>query len=796
MSVLRKFLIALSIFLFLVFLLALILPRVIDLDKYKPTVIAMVEKRINGKVNLRHIELTVLAGLGARLHEFEVLNADRFGGSPFLKVKRLEIKIRLLPLLAGKIRTKLILKAPQILLEKNKEGLFSFKELIREPTSQAEPSPPSKVPSWIDRFSISALRIKDGEITYINRKAHSPEQEALTLEDLQLKVEALSLKEPIPFELVLGERSSASGGLSLKGIVRVDLAHSRIDFLPTYLTTGDLILELDGKIDDYKANPSLELSISSNRFTPARLLSLYPLIVGKIPPELSLSGLSSLKGTISGGLDNLLIKGRVNCNENTINYGDTFRKSEDVPAELALSLLMGKESLRINELELNLNTLKLKGSGSVDNLQDPKIDLKATTNQAELKDWGEMFPSLGLSRLSGWLRLEGAAEGKLRDLKGLSFGGELLLNEVGASVPWLAQDVEGLNGELRFSSDSVITRDLSFKLGNSDINLDFELSNFENPKVSFDFSSNQLDLDELFPKSPEKKARRKKEGIPEAEKGEDLLDRVTVQGKMRVARGKVKGLSFENLFLALTLKKKLLNLSNLSFDLYGGSCQGAGKLDMGTEEPTYIFQSQLKEVKINELLSRFTSLEGLFSGSLSAELSLSGKGIGFESLSRSLSGAGKVRLNRGRISSLSLERSLSVLSKLEGWESSSTSTNFQALEGQVNISEGRVNTSELKLSTADLTITASGYFDRNRQVDYQAQAVLSRRLSQSWERGSGGEFFKDEGERIVIPFRLKGTIDSPGFSLDREVLEKGQKEWALRKTEAELNKAINKDLNR
>lgn len=153
-------------------------------------------------------------------------------------------------------------------------------------------------------------------------------------------------------------------------------------------------------------------------------------------------------------------------------------------------------------------------------------------------------------------------------------------------------------------------------------------------------------------------------------------------------------------------------------------------------------------------------------------------------------------MNRGRISSLSLERSLSVLSKLEGWESSSTSTNFQALEGQVNISEGRVNTSELKLSTADLTITASGYFDRNRQVDYQAQAVLSRRLSQSLERGSGGEFFKDEGERIVIPFRLKGTIDSPGFSLDREVLEKGQKEWALRKTEAELNKAINKDLNR
>ena len=598
MSVLRKFLIALTIFLFLVFLVAFILPRVIDLDKYKPTLISMVEERINGKVNIRHIELTILDGLGARLHEFEVLNADRFGNSPFLRVRQLDVKIKLLPLLAGKINSKLILEAPQIFLEKNKEGIFNFKELIREPTSKAEPSPSSEAPSWIDRFSISALRIKGGKITYINHSSHSPERKALPLEDLDLKMEDFLLDESIPFELALKMFPGREQSLRLKGMVRVDLDH------------------------------------------------------------------------------------------------------------------------------------------------------------------------------------------------------RLFLNEVGVSVPWLAQDVEGLNGELKFSSNAIIARNLSLKLGNSDINLDFELSNFENPKVSFELNSNRLDLDELLPESLAKKAVGGEGGIPETEKGEDLLKRFTAQGKVKVTRGKVKRLSFENLLLTLSLRKKLLTLSNISFNLYGGSYQGTAKLDIGEQETTYIFQSQLREVKVNELLSQFPSLEGLFSGFLSAELSLSGKGVGFESFGKSLSGAGKVSLSRGRISFLSLEKSLSVLSKLEGWESSSTSTNFQVLEGQVSICASKVNTSDLRLNTSDLTITASGYFNQNRQVDYQAQAVLSRRLSQSLEGSSGGEFFKDEGERIVIPFRIEGTIDNPEFSLDREVLEEGQKEWALRKTEAELNKVINKELNK
>jgi AsmA protein len=794
-SVLRKLLIVLSIFLSLFFLLGFILPRVIELDKYKPALIARGEERINGRVNLKHIELTILNGLGAIFQDIEVLNSDRFGGSPFMRVKQLEVKVRLLPLLAGRISTELIFEAPQILLEKDKEGIFSLRELIRKPSSEAEPKSANKAASWIDRFSISSLRIEEGKVTYINHSIRTPEAKVLTLEDLELKVEELALNTPIPFELAFREGTSTSDRIEFAGKVKVDPDYSRIDFLPTQLTTGDLILEIAGEINDFRSNLNLELSISSNRFNPDRLLSLYSPIARKIPPKLSLSGLSSLKGTVTGGIDDLLIKSNIDCSENTINYGDIFRKSEGVPADLALSLLIQKGLLGINELRLKLNGLKLRGSGSVDNLPDPKIELKVATEQVELKGWEEVFPSLGLSQLSGRLRLEGVAEGKLKERKGLSFKGGLFLNEVGASVPWLAQEVESLNGKLNFSPDSVTAKNMSLKLGNSDITLDFELSNFDNPKVSFDLSSNQLDFDKLI-ESSEKEEKVKEGGGPEAKQGEDLLDRFTVQGKIRVARGKVKELNFENLFLSLSLKKKLLDLSDLIFDLYGGSYRGVGKLDMGAEETTYIFQSQLKEVKINELLSQLTSLENLFNGSLSAELSLSGKGITYGSLGNSLSGGGKVSLSKGRISSLSLEKSLSDLSKLEGWEGSSNGTDFQALEGQISIGEGKVNTSELRLSTAELTVTARGYFDRKRQVNFQAQAVLSRKLSQSLEMSSGGNFFKDEGERIVIPFHLKGTIDSPKFNLDQEMLEKGQKEWALRKTEAELNKAINIDLNR
>ncbi|UCD84571.1 MAG: AsmA family protein [Deltaproteobacteria bacterium] len=796
----RKFLIALIIFLSLIFLVALFLPRVINLDQYKPALISMVEKRINGKVNMSHIELTILDGLGARLHEFEILNTDRFNNSPFLRAKRLEMKVGVLPLLAGKINAKLIIEAPQILLEKDREGVFSFKELIKGPESTVSPKeslPPSEILPATNRFSITALNVKNGRVAYIDHTPHTTEPKALILDDFHLKLDNLSLAKPVRFELALGKEESASDGVRLEGKARVDTENRRIDLQDTFLNTGSLILELGGKVDDYRVHPIFDLGFSSNQFDPAQVLSLYSPVANKVPPGLSFSGLSSLKGSIYGGLGNLLIKSRIECSENTINYGKIFKKAKGVPANFALSLMMSKGSIIVNEMELNLVTLRLKGTGSVNNLRDPKIDLRAATNGIELKGWEGMFPFLKLSKLTGSVKLDIAAEIGIKEEEKLSCKGNIFLNEIGASVPWLAQDIEGLNGELGFSSDSVFSQALSLKLGNSDINLDFEVNDFENPVVSFDLSSGRLDLDELLPKSLGKEIGGEREAPPETKssKGMDLLDRAEVRGKMRVGQGKFRNLSFENLFLTLMKSKKLVNLSNLSFDLYEGTYQGTGKLDMGEQEPTYIFQSQMHEVKIHEMLSLFPSLEGLISGFLSAELSLSGKGVNFESFSKSLSGTGKISLSGGMISNISLEKSLSNLSRLKGWKNESDGTHFDTLESQVAISEGRVNASDLKLNTSDMSVIANGYFDRNRRLNYQAQAVLSRQLSQRLEGGNGGEFFKDESDRIIIPFRLEGTVDDPGFSLNREDLEKGKKERALRKTEEELNRAINKDLN-
>jgi len=127
----KKILFGSFILLVLIIIAAAIAPSVINLDKYKKTILSRIKPYIPREVDFEHVELTVLTGLGAELQGFRISGNPAFYEEDFLQLESLKIKIRFLPLIKKEYDIKkIILNRPLIRLARNGEGQFCFNDFI------------------------------------------------------------------------------------------------------------------------------------------------------------------------------------------------------------------------------------------------------------------------------------------------------------------------------------------------------------------------------------------------------------------------------------------------------------------------------------------------------------------------------------------------------------------------------------------------------------------------------------------------------------------------------------------
>ena len=128
----KKIIIIVAVFILLLLIAAIFTPFVVDLNKYKGTILARLKPYIGRDVDFQNIELTVLTGLGVEIEGLTVSESPDFPGGDFLQLKNLNVKIQLLPLLKKEFKVKkIMLDQPVVHLVRNKEGVFNFSDLAR-----------------------------------------------------------------------------------------------------------------------------------------------------------------------------------------------------------------------------------------------------------------------------------------------------------------------------------------------------------------------------------------------------------------------------------------------------------------------------------------------------------------------------------------------------------------------------------------------------------------------------------------------------------------------------------------
>ncbi|HEX5544492.1 MAG TPA: AsmA family protein [Nitrospira sp.] len=186
-----KILIGLLIVVVLLVGVAIALPFLIDLNKYQDQYKPLIEDALNRKVQLQDIRLTIWPGIGARVEGFTVLDDPAFGSGPFASLSSLDVGVKLMPLLSGKVEVEdITLHQPVITVIKNKNGVLNASTIGRKGVAVPEKPSRAPIPSTEGPLKILALLTVDrvsidgGKLTY--RDLSSAGSTEYVLQDMEL----------------------------------------------------------------------------------------------------------------------------------------------------------------------------------------------------------------------------------------------------------------------------------------------------------------------------------------------------------------------------------------------------------------------------------------------------------------------------------------------------------------------------------------------------------------------------------------------------------------------------------
>ncbi len=278
-----KIMIGIGVLLAVLVGVALLLPFIVDLNKYQDQYRPLIEEALNRKVTLEDIRLTIWPRLGARVAGFTVIEDPAFGTGPFASLSSVDVGVKLMPLLSGKVEVEEItLREPLITIIKNKNGVLNAATLGRKGVAAPETPSRSPVPSPDGPLKILALLAVDrvslagGKITYRDFSQGKPVE--YVLQDMEFLLQSVHLGATPSLHLALTVQPT-NLPVSLDGTFGPLKETADLDAINMQLALGKTNFAIAGKT----AGPHMALTVTASTINTANLPMTLPL---KKPVEL------------------------------------------------------------------------------------------------------------------------------------------------------------------------------------------------------------------------------------------------------------------------------------------------------------------------------------------------------------------------------------------------------------------------------------------------------------------------------------------------------------------------------
>lgn len=205
------------------------------------------------------IQWSIFPWLGLQLNNARLTNTPGFGNNPFAQIKKLDIQVRLLPLLHKQLEIgKLQINGLTLYLLKNANGQVNWEG----PLSVSKKTPRHSENSYLDSlkpigFIVTGLRIRDGHIIYNDQEKNK----RLEITGLQLNSANLAINKSTPFDIqfnLTANSPTVNAAVKLRSTILLSTGRNHLNFDHLKLTIflkgpnypkGELPLSLKGNID-------------------------------------------------------------------------------------------------------------------------------------------------------------------------------------------------------------------------------------------------------------------------------------------------------------------------------------------------------------------------------------------------------------------------------------------------------------------------------------------------------------------------------------------------------------------
>ena len=326
----------------------------------------------------------------------------------------------------------------------------------------------------------------------------------------------------------------------------------------------------------------------------------------------------------------------------------------------------------------------------------------------------------------------------------------------------------GIKGD----SKNVSVSDGVLDMDESKVNFTIKAGSFAKPQVAFNMEIDQIDLDRYLPPADQKKTGEKKIGdkepkatAPKEGKKNDYskLRQLSLNGKMRIGKLKIKNAKIERVDLSLTGEKGIFNLQPFTMLLYQGDVTGSGIFSVQDDVPRTNIQLKLDNVQAGPLFLDVLKKDFL-EGMLKAQIDLIIKGDDAVAIKSTLNGNGNLLFKDGAIKGVDLDGMVHNAKAAFGLAEKGEKvprTDFSELHVPFLVKNGLVSTVNTALISPLIRLTASGNADLIKEL-------LDFRLEPKLVGTYKGQGDTKDRSGLMVPVLVTGSFSSPKFRPDLE----------------------------
>ena len=241
----------------------------------------------------------------------------------------------------------------------------------------------------------------------------------------------------------------------------------------------------------------------------------------------------------------------------------------------------------------------------------------------------------------------------------------------------------------------------------------------------------------------------------------ERLSKLDVDADLSFGQLTLDKLPIQNAALKASGQGGLLKLSSLRGELYNGSFEASGNLDVRQSTPQLSLQTKINRVPVERILES-QGQNPPVKGLVTLNSNLSGSGNSQKALIDSLNGTASFVINNGVLLNANIEQQLCQgIAVLNRKNLSSTprgkDTPFQELKGNLTFRNGVASNPDLKVRIPGMTVNGNGDIDlRVLGMDYRVGIVVEGDLSDNPDPACQvGERFTG----VELPLRCRGPLE-------------------------------------